>query len=396
MHESAAPRVQPAASCLEHYPVPGGPPHRVALDPLPFRVGRSPQAHLVIASGQVSKDHAEIYRVGEQFCLRDLNSTNGTFVNGQRVHEAFLVNGDIVHFAHQEFRFLEGGEATLRVPEAPITEVARSGVPESLIRGGEHLRDMLRQHCVRITFQPVVRLDTARPVGYEALGRGTHSDLSIHPSHLFKLAARCGLEMELSRLFREAAVEEAARLPDDSLIFLNSHPKELDDANLLPALDALRAKMTGGRRIVLEVHEDAVADSAKLSRLREQVKARGMLLAYDDFGSGQARLAELVAAPPDFVKLDMRLVRGIHRDGARQNLVQAINRLTREFAVQVVAEGIETQEEAAVCLRLGCHFGQGFLFGAPQDAGVFIEKQPSDTHLFDLSEVRQRLGSHRF
>src|SRR5262249_14326436 len=153
-----------------------------------------------------------------------------------------------------------------------------------------------------------------RPVGFEALGRGTHSDLSIHPSHLFKLAARCGLEMELSRLFREAAVEEAARLPADSLVFLNSHPKELDDAGLLPALDALRAKMTEGRRIVLEVHEDAVADSAKLCRLREQVKARGMLVAYDDFGSGQARLAELVAAPPDFVKLDMRLVRGIHRD----------------------------------------------------------------------------------
>lgn len=384
----------PSPSFLEYYPEPGGDPERVPIAPLPFRVGRNPSAHLILRSPQVSKEHAEVYRFGEQYCIRDLNSTNGTYVNGQNVREAFLVNGDIVHVGHQEFRFVQTSGTA--VPEEELaealTEVTRSGLPPSFIRGGEQLRDLLRQHCVRISFQPIIELATSHTRGFEALGRGTHSDLSIHPSHLFQLAERCSLEQELSRLFRAAAVREAASLPDETLLFLNLHPKELDVGSLMQSLDEIRTELPGKRQIVLEVHEDAEVPLTTLLRLRDELQQRGLLLAYDDFGAGQARLTELVTAPPDFIKLDMRLIRGIDRDGARQTLVQALSRLINEFGIQVIAEGIETPEEAAVCLRLGCHYGQGFLFGMPQDAETFAQKPAPDTHLFNLSELRQRMS----
>ena len=91
---------------LEHFPEPGQPPHRILLDQLPFRIGRSMTAHYVIYSRQVSKEHTEIFRgPGHQVRIRDLKSTNGTCVNGQRIEEAPLVNGDIIHVAHKEFRF---------------------------------------------------------------------------------------------------------------------------------------------------------------------------------------------------------------------------------------------------------------------------------------------------
>src|SRR5262249_10147816 len=278
-------------SFLEHFPELGGQPERVAIDPLPFRIGRSPSMHLVLRSPQVSKEHAEVYRFGEQYCIRDLNSTNGTFVNGQNVREAFLVHGDIVHVGHQEFRFVQAAEATAGPPEElteALTEVTESGLPPSFIRGGEQLRDLLRQHCVRISFQPIIELATSRIRGFEALGRGTHSDLSIHPSHLFQLAERCGLEQELSRLFRAPAVREAARWPDETFLFLNSHPKELDVTSLMQSLDELRAQLPGKRQIVLEVHEDAEVPLTTLLRLRDELQERGLLLAYDDFGAGQA------------------------------------------------------------------------------------------------------------
>jgi EAL domain-containing protein (putative c-di-GMP-specific phosphodiesterase class I) len=151
----------------------------------------------------------------------------------------------------------------------------------------------------------------------------------------------------------------------------------------------------GRRLVVIEVHEDVVADTSTLRWLRQQLNALGIGLAFDDFGSGQARLAELAEAPPDFIKLDRRLIRDIDRDKARQDLVQALNRVSADLGVQLIAEGIETREEAATCLELGCHFGQGFLFGPPHPVSPRGPKALPDTRLVDLGQLKQRLKQSR-
>ncbi|HEV3446002.1 MAG TPA: EAL domain-containing protein, partial [Gemmataceae bacterium] len=81
-------------------------------------------------------------------------------------------------------------------------------------------------------------------------------------------------------------------------------------------------------------------------------------------------LEELAEASPDYVKLHMRLIRGIQESRTRQGLIQALNKLSHELGVKQIAEGIETPEEAKVCRSLGCRFGQGFLFGRPQAAAL--------------------------
>ena len=86
----------PSLPYLEHYPEPGGPPQRIVVEPLPFRIGRSPDANFIIYSRQVSKEHTEIYRVQRDFRIRDLGSTNGTFVNGRPIIATNIADGDVI------------------------------------------------------------------------------------------------------------------------------------------------------------------------------------------------------------------------------------------------------------------------------------------------------------
>src|SRR5262249_39652895 len=105
----------------------------------------------------------------------------------------------------------------------------------------------------------------------------------------------------------------------------------------------------------------------------------GIGLAYDDFGAGQARLTELTEAPPDYVKLDMKLIRGIEHSKPRQEIVQTLARICSDLGVQLIAEGIETQAEALACRQLGCRDGGGYYFGRHHPASGLVTRKASDT-----------------
>jgi EAL domain-containing protein (putative c-di-GMP-specific phosphodiesterase class I) len=368
MHDLPSTYAGTIVAYLEHYPEQGGGAHRIRLDPLPFRIGRSKQANWVICSSRVSKEHAEIIQTGDEFRIRDLGSTNGTFINGQRVDESALVEGDILHVAHEEFLFgcecTQAADGTRMVQTDPVT----SELPNSLIRSGEYLRELVAACSVCTAFQPIVSLAHGDVLGYEALGRGTHPELNVNPGDLFALASQLQLAADLSRTFRRAAAEEAQHLPPDTHIFLNVHPDEMKDNHFLIQLRELRGLFRTDQRLVAEVHEHAMTDLAAMRRLREQLRELGIGLAFDDFGVGQSRLVELAEAPPNFVKLDRSLVHGIDTAAARQDLVQFLCRATRDLGVRLIAEGIETLAEAEVCQSLGCHYGQGYLFGRPAPA----------------------------
>jgi EAL domain-containing protein (putative c-di-GMP-specific phosphodiesterase class I) len=365
---------------LEHYPDPGGEPQRIVLDCFPFQIGRSEKAHFVLFARQVSKEHAEVRRAGaDLFTIHDMGSTNGTFVNGRRIQEAPLVNGDILHVAHKEFRF---GCKQLATPDSTTmlgTEYGVEVLPLSILLTSKHLREMLAQQLVSTVFQPIVALDTLALLGYECLGRGVHSQLTANPGELLALAEKCQLAADLSRSFRLVGVKEAARLNGRPRMFFNLHPTEMVNDKLLNSLGEAVAILGGGQRMVMEVHENIAADTATLRRLSQRLRQLGIGLAFDDFGAGQARLAELTEVPPDFVKLDMKLIRGIEQSKPRQEIVQSLARVCTNLGVQIIAEGIETADEASTCQQLGCRFGQGYFLGRPQPVGGLLARKRSDT-----------------
>jgi len=340
---------------------------RITVHPLPYRVGRLPGLDLALASDSVSKEHAELYLKDGHLRVLDLGSKNGTFVNRERVREAEVREDDILHFAQVEFRV--GRQEIEEEPDdlGPPTQGLGSGdIPRQFVEGSHHLPELLRERLVTTLFQPIVSLDNGALVGYEALGRGLHPQLGQDPLDLFRIAGGVGAEAALSAVFREKALDLVRSHPDIPSLFLNIHPRELDQPDLLGTIVDAHQDIPG-LRITLEIHEAALADFAAVERLRSDLSRCNVGLAYDDFGSGQARLLELAEAPPDFLKFDQSFVRGIHRAPAsRQRLLSSLVGVARDLVVSTVAEGVETEEEAEVCKRVGFTHAQGFLYGTPR------------------------------
>jgi EAL domain-containing protein (putative c-di-GMP-specific phosphodiesterase class I) len=338
---------------------------RTPVYPLPFRIGRTAGVGLVLSSSVVSKVHAEIYAAGPALRIRDLGSRNGTLLNRKRVEDASLHEGDTLHIGDYEFRVArdlpeteKGNEGTV-VMTAPLTR--------HFLAGAARVPELIEKAAVTMFFQPIVTLTSACPVAYEALGRGRLEGLPESPVELFDLAGGQGPETQalLSRLFRRKAVELVRDRPQPPLLFLNTHPVELERPGLVESLEELRA-LAPQVDLVLEIHESALAQPEALARMRTRLMEINVALAYDDFGVGQARLFELAEAPPHYLKFDRRFVTGLDRaPTSRQRLVASLVAAARELRVETVAEGIETPLEAAACVRAGFTHAQGYHFGRP-------------------------------
>jgi EAL domain-containing protein (putative c-di-GMP-specific phosphodiesterase class I) len=216
-------------------------------------------------------------------------------------------------------------------------------------------------------FQPIVSLPSMRVVAYEALGRGRLEGLPESPVELFDLAGALGPEKqaELSRLFRHRAVELVRDRPEPPVLFLNTHPVELESPGLIESLEELRT-FAPNVDLILEIHESALTDISFITSLRGRLLEINVGLAYDDFGIGQARLLELAEAPPHYLKFDRKFVRGLDSaPTSRQRLVASLVAAARELLVKTVAEGVETEDEAAACMRAGFTHAQGYHFGRP-------------------------------
>jgi EAL domain-containing protein (putative c-di-GMP-specific phosphodiesterase class I) len=341
---------------------------RIVVQPLPFRVGRLPGLALPLVSDSVSKEHAELFMRGGALHVHDLGSKNGTFVNGERVGEAPVREGDILHFAQVEFRVgrQEIDEADEQSVEPSTVSLSDMKLPEQFVEGTRELPELLSDRRVTSVFQPLVSLPSGNVAGYEALGRGRHARLPEAPLDLFRIAKNVGAKAELSRLFRETALELVVAKAGLPALFLNIDAAELETPGLVSAVIEARQRVPQ-LRLTLEVKEEALADRASVDRLRAQLSRASVGIAYDNFGAGQARLLELAEVPPHYLKFDRSFVRGIDSAPAsRRRLLTSLVSVARDLLVQTVAVGVETAAEADVCMHIGFTHAQGFFFGRPR------------------------------
>jgi EAL domain-containing protein (putative c-di-GMP-specific phosphodiesterase class I) len=344
---------------------------RVPLQSFPFRMGRQAGLELVLPSYVVSKVHAELYQQEGRLRIRDLGSRNGTFVNRRTVQDAAIAEGDVIQLGDFQFRIARPESIGRDQQDPSSTRSFGPGALARMLHGAKEMEELLRDAAVTVELQPILRFPGPVVSAYEALGRGLHPELPPTPIELFKIAAGLGAEVELSRLFRRRAVELCRDRPRVSALFLNTHPRELEQPGLVESMEELRA-MAPHLDLTLEIHESALAQPEAMAALRDRLSEINVGIAYDDFGAGQARLLELAEAPPHYLKFDRKFVTNI-ADGpsSRRRLLASLVAAARELLVKTVAEGVETESEADVCSKLGFTHAQGFHFGRPAPVGEF-------------------------
>ncbi len=340
---------------------------RTPLTASPFSVGRSPMSDLVLAASAVSQRHAELQLRGlGELWVVDRGSSNGTFVNGQRLEgETLLRAGDLLRFADQEFRVClslemqpEGGGETLKL--------SMSDFQPQLLAQGKALEELLEQRAVTALFQPLVDIKTHRVVGYEQLGRGNLGGELKGPGELFPVAETLGMARRLSELFRQVGLEDGRRLPADQLLFVNTHPCEVQDPKALLEVLTLERRHSPDRALVLEIHESAVTDLESFRNLHRALLDLDIPVAFDDFGTGQARWIELAEATPRYLKFDILwLSRGRDSTSRRKDLLVRLLNMAKDLEILTVLEGVETEEDAAFARALDFDLVQGYFFGRP-------------------------------
>jgi EAL domain-containing protein (putative c-di-GMP-specific phosphodiesterase class I) len=219
------------------------------------------------------------------------------------------------------------------------------------------LEEIIADHAFDAVFQPMVQLRTREVVGFEALTRFRDGE---PPDRRFAEAHSAGMSVKLEMACLGEALESASWLPPGTWVSLNISPA-LARA-VVPLVSALERT---DRDVVLEITEHVeIGDYRDLVGALALVRSRARL-AVDDAGAGYAGLRHILELRPQFVKLDLSLVRNIDTDPARQAMVAGMAHFAQNSGCELIAEGIQTEEELTELVRLGIELGQGYLFGRP-------------------------------
>jgi EAL domain-containing protein (putative c-di-GMP-specific phosphodiesterase class I) len=331
---------------------------------LPFVIGRRDDLTLTLACKAVSNLHAEIVEAGESLVLRDLGSTNGTYVNGRRIAEPVTLHeDDLVQFANMAYRVQrQTAQDNAHTIQESVCDRALALV---------QFDKLMADHLVTPFFQPIVTMGNQEVIAYEVLARSRLFGLET-PAEMFRVAVQLNLEIELSTMLRWEGVEASRALPGMPHLFLNTHPRELiEPAGLLDSLRKLR-EHEPNQPLTLEIHEAAITDAVRIAEIRPVLTELKIDLAYDDFGAGQSRLNELAEDEPDYVKFDMSLVRDIDTaTPQRQEVLATLVQMVHKLGVTSLAEGVETEAEHETCRQMGIQLGQGYYYGRPAPARDF-------------------------
>jgi PAS domain S-box-containing protein len=238
------------------------------------------------------------------------------------------------------------------------------------------LRKALALEEFRVYYQPIVSLHSRQIVGFEALTRWQRPEGIVMPGEFIGVADEIGIILPLNRQLMQEACGQLRSwhglFPSDPplTIAVNITPKQFSQPDLASQIDTI-LQQTGvdPHCVDLEIAETiAMADADRSAVVLSELKALGVRLNIDDFGTGFSSLSRLQRFPVDTLKIDRSFVSRMDRDPETQEIVRIIVVLAHGLGLRVVAEGVETEEQSDLLKQIGCELAQGYLFSKPESA----------------------------
>lgn len=228
---------------------------------------------------------------------------------------------------------------------------------------------LLQEERLSTVFQPIVYSDRPTEVfAYESLMRGRDEQGMVSPLRMLEVARGAGLLFQLDLAARRSAIRHASQHNVTANIFINFSPTSIYDPTFclrstLNLIDSLGIKR---EQIVFEVVEsEHIASASHLQRILHFYREQGFRVALDDLGAGYSSLNLLHELKPDFVKLDMALIRNIHQEPFKAVMVAKLIEAAQELNIRVIAEGVEIAEEYHWLNERRVHYQQGYFFAKP-------------------------------
>lgn len=247
-------------------------------------------------------------------------------------------------------------------------DIAKGSYDPKKLRLLDEFNDLIHSRRLDIHYQPILNFRTGEILGWEALARGPGDGHFHRPAALFHFAEEFGCIFALEQLCRELSIQRFGPRSADQKLFINIHPRTLSDPDFRSGKTLQFVREAGYRpeHFVLEITErHNVRDFGLFHKTLDHYRRQGFLVALDDVGVGHSGLWSVAEIRPDFIKMDMSLIRGIDANPVKRALMEAFVSFADKIDCKVVAEGIETRTELSCLMSIGVHFGQGFYLARP-------------------------------
>lgn len=331
--------------------------HRATIEHTPFRIGRCETADLQIDSAQVSREHAEIYRRGRMWSIRDLGSTNGTHVNGKPVRESFLADGDILAIAETELTFVASSVTPFqRMATQPIQPRESVKSPTSLppeIANIRVLTEATLWQAIPLQLATVVALESGEAEAcFAQLAETTrmlHADLHCNAVH--------AVGRHYRELSRRRAMEMAQNQPTANRLLL---PADSTDFELPEQLSCdvaqLREQIPLDCALGVTISLQHILDPRALDGVCREVRKADLLLGYVDFQGSSSQVLELESRAPDYLLLSDAMLKGAAESSQPLRRLELVLAACQQLGIKAVLPNCACQTTMAQCRQLGYEF----------------------------------------
>lgn len=299
--------------------------------------------------------------VSVQFAVQNIIAKEMVQLTGQRLS---LRVGYACIQPHETIRL----EQSFYTALCDAREIAKGRLSLSLLGLLDEFRSLLRARRLSVVYQPIVDFKERCILGWESLTRGPVGSHFRSPQVLFDFAEEVGSLFALEKICRELAFRDVGKLLPGQKLFLNIHPRTLTDPQFTPGETAKLLKCYGfsPENIVFEITErHSIAEFTLFYRTLDHYRKQGYLVAVDDVGTGFSGLSSIAEIRPDFLKVDMSLIRGIDSNPVKRALLETLVNFSDRIGSAVIAEGIERETELSSVVSMGVHYGQGFYLAEP-------------------------------